>query len=163
MTEIGIISDTHGYIHPRIFEFFSEVSEVWHAGDLGPGIALQLQQFRPFRAVWGNIDGGRERSEFPEMQSFYTEEVKVLMMHIGGYPGRYDIKSRAGIIQEKPNLFVCGHSHILKVIYDSKFDLLHINPGAAGKYGWHKSITAVRLKIDGKEMKDLEILDIPRL
>ena len=163
MLQIGILSDTHGYVHPRILEFFSVVDEIWHAGDQGnSSIARQLSELKPLRAVYGNIDGHDVRIEFPEVQIFSVEQVKVLMTHIGGYPGRYDSKARFLIEQENPKLFICGHSHILKVIYDPKYDLLHINPGSAGKYGIHKSITAVRLILDNGNMRDLEVLDLPR-
>ena len=163
MKLIGILSDTHGYVHPRVINFFSGADEIWHAGDLGNiDVAHQLGGLKPLRAVYGNIDGQDVRIEYPEVQKFMAEQVKVVMTHIGGYPGRYDSRARMLIAEEKPLLFICGHSHILKVIYDKKYELLHINPGAAGKYGIHKSITAVRLIIDGKNMRDLEILDLPR-
>ena len=163
MIKIGILSDTHGFVHPRIVDFFCMVDEIWHAGDMGNiGIARQLNGIKPLRAVYGNIDGQDVRIEYPEVQNFLTEQVKVFMTHIGGYPGHYDIRARLLVEQEKPMLFVCGHSHILKVMYDKKYGLLHINPGAAGRYGIHKSITAVRLIIDGSNMRDLEVMDIPR-
>jgi putative phosphoesterase len=163
MLQIGILSDTHGFVHPRVLDFFSGVNEIWHAGDQGNiKLASQLRDFKPLRAVYGNIDGQDVRIEYPEIQLFQIEQVKVLMIHIGGYPGRYDSSARALIEQEKPKLFICGHSHILKVMYDKKHNLLHINPGAAGKYGIHRSITAVRLIIDNGNMRDLEVLDIPR-
>lgn len=161
--KIGILSDTHGYIHPRVIDFFSDVNEIWHAGDIGTmTVAHQLMAIKLTRAVYGNIDGQDVRLEFPELQIFQVEQVKVLLTHIGGYPGRYDPKARLLIEHERPKLFVCGHSHILKVIYDKKYDLLHINPGSAGKYGIHKSITAVRIIIENSNMRDLEVLDIPR-
>jgi uncharacterized protein len=164
MLRIGILSDTHGFIHPSVLEFFSGMDEVWHAGDIGNiETVRQLKEFRPLRAVHGNIDGSDIRLECPAALVFRVEQVKVLMTHIGGYPGRYDSRAGSLIEHEKPNLFVCGQSHILKVIYDKKYNLLHINPGAAGKYGMHKSITAVRLIIDWENMRDLEILDIPRI
>jgi uncharacterized protein len=163
MLRIGILSDTHGFVHPRVFDFFSGTDEVWHAGDIGDvRIAAQLSAFKPLRAVYGNIDGQDVRIEYPGVQLFHSDQVKVLMTHIGGYPGRYDPRARILIEQERPKLFVCGHSHILKVMYDKKYDLLHINPGSAGKYGIHKSITAVRLIIENSNMHDLEVLDIPR-
>ncbi len=163
MLHIGILSDTHGYVHPRVIDFFAGADEIWHAGDMGSvSVARQLMELKPLRAVYGNIDGQDVRIEFPDVRIFQVEKVKVLMTHIGGYPGRYDPRARLLIEQEKPKLFVCGHSHILKVIYDKKYGLLHINPGAAGKYGIHKSITAVRLVIDNGNMRDLEVLDIPR-
>ena len=161
MLHIGILSDTHGFLHPRVLEFFAGMDEIWHAGDMGNiFVARKLRELKPLRAVYGNIDGQDVRIEFPEVLVFQVEQVKVLMTHIGGYPGRYDSGVRQLIGQEKPKLFVCGHSHILKVMYDKKWELLHINPGAAGKYGMHKSITAVRFIIDGENMRDLEVLDI---
>jgi len=163
MMKIGIISDTHGYVHPRIPEFFSGVDEIWHAGDIGSlAVADQLSKLKPFRAVHGNIDGGEIRHEYPGILSFRAEDVKVLMTHIGEFRGRYDAMVRQLIGEEKPLLFVCGHSHILKVKYDEKLGLLHVNPGAAGKSGIHKSITAIRMVIEGNNMRDLEVLDIPR-
>ena len=163
MLHIGILSDTHGFVHPGVLNFFSGADEIWHAGDQGNiAIARQLGAIKPLRGVYGNIDGQDVRIEYPEIQLFRVENIKVLMLHIGGYPGRYDSKARQLIEQEKPKLFVCGHSHILKVMYDKKYDLLHINPGAAGKYGIHHSITAIRLILDNGNMRDLEVLDIPR-
>ncbi len=163
MLHIGILSDTHGYIHPKVLNFFRDADEIWHAGDIGNiQTAQTLAAFKPLRAVYGNIDGQEVRKDYPQFNIFQVEQIKILMTHIGGYPGRYDAGARQFIINEKPGLFVCGHSHILKVIYDPRLKLLHINPGAAGKSGLHRSITAVRLIIDGTGMKDLEILDIPR-
>ena len=163
MLNIGILSDTHGYVHPKVLDFFAGVDEIWHAGDMGnAAVGHQLQQLKTLRAVYGNIDGQDVRIEFSESEVFEVEQVKVLMTHIGGYPGRYDPRARLLIEQEWPKLFICGHSHILKVIYDQKYELLHINPGAAGKYGIHKSITAIRLVFDKGNMRDLEVLDVPR-
>ncbi|MCX6245454.1 MAG: metallophosphoesterase family protein [Bacteroidetes bacterium] len=163
MVKIGLLSDTHGFLHPRTFEFFRDCDEVWHAGDIGTiTIAEELRRFRPFRAVFGNIDGQEVRISFPEEQVFDVEKVRVVMTHIGGGPGRYEKKAIELIHSEKPGLFITGHSHILRVIYDKANDLLYINPGAAGKYGFHKSITMVRFVIDGDQMKDMEVLDIPR-
>lgn len=163
MLRIGILSDTHGHLHPRIPGFFSGVDEIWHAGDIGNAdIAHQLAKLKPFRAVYGNIDGQDIRMEYNKVLIFTVEGVKTLMTHIGGYPGRYDRVARLLIEQERPDLFVCGHSHILKVIYDKKYNLLHINPGAAGKYGIHKSITSVRLILDNGNLRDLEVFDVPR-
>ena len=163
MIKIGLLSDTHGYLHERVLNFFIAVDEIWHAGDIGSvQVCEQLSALKPLRAVFGNIDGWEIRSEYPEALVFTVEEVKVAMRHIAGYPGRYDPSVLKLIRNEKPGLFICGHSHILKVIYDKTNHHLHINPGAAGKYGLHKSITAVRFRIDGKEITDLEDLDIPR-
>jgi len=163
MLHIGILSDTHGYVHPCVLEFFSGTDEIWHAGDIGTlEVTKQLAAISRLRAVHGNIDGREIRMEYPEVQIFMAEEIRVLMTHIGGYPGRYERSAKSLILSEKPGLFIAGHSHILKVIYDNKYNLLHINPGAAGNYGLHKSITAVRLIIEGEIMHNLEILDIPR-
>ncbi|MCX6248731.1 MAG: metallophosphoesterase family protein [Bacteroidetes bacterium] len=163
MTRIGILSDTHSFIHPRVYEFFKDCDEIWHAGDIGNHqSAEELLKFKPLRAVYGNIDGGELRKMFPIELVFNVEKVKVVMTHIGGYPGRYEKTARELIIREKPRLFVTGHSHILKVMFDKKHQLLFINPGAGGKYGFHKSITMIRFVVDGDQMKDLEVLDIPR-
>jgi len=163
MVSIGLLSDTHSFLHPRIFEFFRQCDEIWHGGDIGNfKTAEELRRFKPFRAVYGNIDGTELRMTFPVELAFTIEKVKVAIIHIGGYPGRYEKKAKELILREKPGLFITGHSHILKVMYDKKNELLFINPGAAGKYGFHKSITAIRFAIDGDQMRDLEILDIPR-
>jgi uncharacterized protein len=163
MIKIGLLSDTHSYFHPRILEFFSKCDEIWHAGDIGNlELAEKISSFKPLKAVYGNIDGQDIRGMYPKDLMFYAEKVKVLMTHIGGYPGRYEKSVVPMILMEKPKLFITGHSHILKVMYDKRYQLLFINPGAAGKYGFHKSITMVRLIIDGDQMKNLEILDILR-
>jgi hypothetical protein len=163
MVRIGILSDTHGYLHPRVLNFLKEVDEIWHAGDIGDlKTAETLNSFKPLSAVYGNIDGQDIRKVYPKIQRFRCGGIDVLMTHIGGYPGRYEPSIRQIIELEKPGLFVSGHSHILKVMYDKKHKLLHINPGAAGKYGIHKSITAVRLIFEGDQMRDLEALDIPK-
>jgi len=163
MTRIGILSDTHSFIPERTFEFFKDCDEIWHAGDIGNfQSADALRKFKPFRAVYGNIDGNELRTMFPRDLVFYVEKVKVAMTHIGGYPGRYEKTAQELILKEKPQLFVTGHSHILKIMFDKKYQMLFINPGAAGKYGFHKSITMLRFVVDGSNMKDMEILDIPR-
>jgi putative phosphoesterase len=163
MLRIGLLSDTHGYIHPRVFEVFKECDEIWHAGDIGdPNIISDLSQIAPVRAVYGNIDGQDIMMIHPEVQAFQVEEVKVLMIHIGGYPGKYEKKSIALIRNENPDLFITGHSHILKVIYDEKNKLLHINPGAAGIFGMHQKITLVRFILDGKDIRDLEVIEYDR-
>jgi putative phosphoesterase len=160
---IGILSDTHGVIIPQVYSFFKDVDELWHAGDIGNiETAEQLEAFKPLRAVHGNIDDHIVRLQYPEDQFFQIEDVHVYMTHIGGYPGHYLPEIRTILQDKKPNLYVCGHSHILKVIYDDKLKLLHINPGDAGTSGFHKQITMVRLTIDGKTFKDLEILDLDR-
>ena len=163
MTRIGLISDTHGYIPPRVSVFFKDCDEIWHAGDIGNlQTAQQLEAVKPLRAVYGNIDGTAVRSSYQEFEVFDCEQVKVLMIHIGGYPGRYSRRARQLIEKYRPKLFISGHSHILKVMPDRKYNLLHINPGAAGKQGMHKVITAVRFVIDRADIKDLEVLEIQR-
>lgn len=161
--KIGIISDTHGFVHPELFTFFEKCDEIWHAGDIGNiETAERLEAFKPLRAVHGNIDDHVVRLQYPEDQFFQVEDIRVYMTHIGGYPGHYLPEIRILLQDKQPELYVCGHSHILKVIYDKKLNLLHINPGAAGTSGFHKHITMVRLAIDGKEIKDLEIFDKER-
>jgi putative phosphoesterase len=163
MKRIGLLSDTHSFIHPKIIDFFKDCDEVWHAGDIGDiKAAQQFSNHKTFRAVYGNIDGYPVRNIYPEIEIFHCEDVKVLMVHIGGYPGKYEKKVMELIRAEKPNLLVTGHSHILKVIYDNKNELMHINPGAAGKFGSHKFMTVVRFEIDGKDIKKLEILELMR-
>lgn len=161
MTRIGLLSDTHGMLDDRILEHFAQCDEVWHAGDWGSTeVVRRLQAFKPLRGVWGNIDGYEIRSQFPQHNRFMCENVKVWLTHIGGYPGRYDPLVRPDIFRQPPNLFVCGHSHILKVKYDKDLGILHINPGAAGKYGFHKVQTLVRFEIDGEKIDNLEVIEL---
>jgi len=161
MTRIGLLADTHGYLDNRILENFKNCDEIWHAGDIGAvKIAERLLEFKLFRAVHGNIDGPDIRTIYPENQRFSCEDVDVWIKHIGGYPGNYDRKVRNEIMKNPPKLFISGHSHILKVMYDKKLDLLHINPGAAGKTGLHKVRTVVRFIIDKSKVKDLEIVEL---
>jgi uncharacterized protein len=163
MKKIGLLSDTHGVLNPGVISFLSGADEIWHAGDFGDiTIYDQLKKIKPLRAVSGNIDGRDVRLVCPGKLAFMIEGVKVAMIHIGGYPGGYDRRARELIETEKPKLFVCGHSHILKIMYDKNYNLLCVNPGAAGNFGFHHSITAVRFVIDSKEIKDMEVLDIPR-
>jgi uncharacterized protein len=163
MIRIGILSDTHGYFDEKLREFFKDVDEIWHAGDIGNlDTADAIAGFKPLRAVHGNIDGNEVRIVYPLHQKFVCEKVRVWMTHIGGYPGRYAPEVRSGLFNDPPNLFICGHSHILKVIYDKKLGLLHINPGAAGISGLHRVRTAVRFIIDGKDMKNLEVWEMKR-
>jgi len=163
MIRIGLLSDTHATLSSRIFKFFKDVDEIWHAGDIGNvETADQLSAFKPFRAVYGNIDDHIVRRMFPVDQRFYCEEVDVLMTHIGGYPGKYEARIRNQFQIKSPQLFICGHSHILKVIFDPKYHLLHINPGASGNRGIHQVCTAVRFVIDGKNIRDLEVLEFER-
>jgi uncharacterized protein len=163
MKRIGLLSDTHTFIDEKILDFFKDCDEIWHAGDIGNiETADKISDLKPLKAVYGNIDGQDVRTVYPKIQSFDCEEVKVLMTHIGGYPGKYEKEMKVLIEKMKPNLFISGHSHILKVIYDNKNELLHINPGASGKSGMHKVKTAVRFNIKGKEIKDLEVFEINR-
>jgi putative phosphoesterase len=161
MKRIGLISDTHDYLDDAVFRHFESCDEIWHGGDFGTGkIADALKSFKPLRGVYGNIDGHEIRSEYPETLVWACEEVKVMMMHIGGYPPKYNPASRLLLQEHKPQLFISGHSHILKVMYDDKLNCLHMNPGAAGKYGWHKVRTLIRFTVDGKEMKDCEVIEL---
>lgn len=158
MRRIGIISDTHGCFDEKLRTFLAEVDEIWHAGDFGSiEIADQIGAFKPLRGVYGNIDGGKTRIVFHEFKFFECEGVRVLMTHIGGNPGRYDRRAIEQIERLRPGLFVCGHSHILRVGYDKKRSMLNINPGAAGSSGFHTVRTAIRLTIDNGEMRDLEV------
>jgi hypothetical protein len=159
--KIGIISDTHGWIHPSLFNFFADVDEIWHAGDIGNiETADQLAEFRPLRAVFGNVDDARVRTVYKENIRFKVEDINVWITHIGGYPGHYDRRVRHLIYNNPPDLFICGHSHIARVQYDKKGGFLFINPGAAGKNGFHKVITAIRLQIDDKNIHDLELIEL---
>lgn len=161
MTRIGLISDTHGYLDKAVFKHFESCDEIWHAGDFGHiGLADELAAFRPLRGVYGNIDGQDVRAVYPEHLRFTCEEVDVWMTHIGGYPGRYSPHIRQAIAAKPPKLFITGHSHILKVMYDQKLQLLHINPGAAGKQGWHKVSTLIRFSIDKRDISNLEVIEL---
>ena len=163
MKRIGLLSDTHDFVPERLFFYFEQVDEIWHAGDFGSlALADRLADFKPLKGVYGNIDGQDVRTVYPQHQRFYCENVDVWMTHIGGYPGHYERYVKPEIYQNPPQLFISGHSHILKVIYDKKLDLLHMNPGAAGYKGFHKVITALRFVIDGKNIRDLEVWEIPR-
>lgn len=161
MTRIGLLSDTHGLLDERVFRHFATCDEVWHAGDWGSmDVVRRLQAFKPVRGVWGNIDGQDIRQLFPCHNRFRCEEVDVWMTHIGGYPGRYDRSVMPDIFRQPPRLFISGHSHILKVKYDRSLGLLHINPGAAGRYGFHLVQTLVRFEIDGSNIQNLEIIEL---
>ena len=176
-----MISDTHHYLDETIFEHFKDMDEVWHAGDLGNiEIADCLTSLLPIlpdqhtkdiidgqmgrqiilRGVYGNIDGQDVRSILPEQIVFICEEVKVMMRHIGGYPPKYNPETKKELLIHKPKIFISGHSHILKIVYDDKLDCLHINPGAAGKHGWHQMRTVIRFVIDGKEIRDCEVIEL---
>ena len=161
MTKIGLLSDTHGYWDERYLQYFEPCDQIWHAGDIGSlTIAERLNSFRPFKAVYGNIDGHDSRKLFPEINRFTIDEADVLMKHIGGYPGKYDISIRNILQENPPTLFISGHSHILKVMYDKKLNLLHINPGAAGKYGYHTIRTLIRFTIDKGNFSQLEVIEL---
>jgi uncharacterized protein len=166
MTRIGLISDTHGYLDEAVFHHFERCDEIWHAGDFGEGVVEKLIKFTELRkaktvkGVYGNIDGPNIRNRYPEQLVFMCEEVKVMMRHIGGYPPRYNTETKKELLLHQPQLFISGHSHILKVMYDDKLNCLHMNPGAAGKQGWHKVRTIIRFVIDGKDMKDCEVIEL---
>lgn len=161
MKRIGILSDTHSCWDERFAHHFAGCDEIWHAGDIGSELVInRLEEICPVRAVYGNIDGQEIRHRFSEVLRFTIEECSVMMKHIGGYPGKYDPSIRAAIYDERPNLFVAGHSHILKVQYDKRIGTLHINPGAAGRQGWQQVRTLVKLTIDGKTFKDIEIVEL---
>jgi uncharacterized protein len=159
--KIGLISDTHGWIHPRIFELFSDCDEIWHAGDIGNiETADRLSAFKTFRAVHGNIDDAMVRQVYKEQLKFKVEDIIVWLTHIGGSPGNYDRKVKPFLYEESPDIFICGHSHIAKVMHDKKGGFLYINPGAAGYIGFHKFMTAIRFQINGKSIHDMELIEL---
>lgn len=161
MKRIGLISDTHGYLDERIIDYLDSCDEIWHAGDIGSVKVIEtLEKLKPLKAVFGNIDDYLVRKIAPEIQEFNCEEIKVLMKHIGGYPGRYDRSVEERLKQTSPKLFISGHSHILKVMYDKHLDLLHINPGAIGKSGIHKVRTMIRFTIEGSDIRSLEAIEL---
>lgn len=161
MQRIALLSDTHNYLDPKIFKYFETCDQIWHAGDVGTvSITDDLSKIKPVIAVYGNIDGQDVRKVYPKNQRFMCEGVDVFMTHIGGYPNRYSSEALAEIKLSPPKLFICGHSHILKVMFDEKYKLLHINPGAAGIHGFHKVKTLVRFTIDGSQIKDLEVIEL---
>ena len=161
MKKIGLLSDTHAYWDEKYLQYFEPCDEIWHAGDIGSlEVAQKLAAFRPLRAVYGNIDGQDIRRFYPQTLRFVVEGAEVLMKHIGGYPGNYDSSIRGSILVRPPKLFVSGHSHILKVLYDKTLGCLHINPGAAGIYGFHKVRTLVRFTVDEGNFKDLEVIEL---
>lgn len=162
MTRIGLISDTHSYIDPKVFKYFKECDEIWHAGDIGTiAVADELAAFKPFKAVYGNIDGKDVRIVYPKNLRFLCENVDVFITHIGGYPGHYAPEAKKELLLNPPRLFICGHSHILKVMTDPKLNnMLHINPGAAGVHGFHRVKTIIRFTIDGSQIKDLQAIEL---
>ena len=164
MTRIGLISDTHGFLDEAIFKHFENCDEIWHAGDFG---SIDLAAFsglaggsKSIKGVYGNIDGNDIRTIYPEQLVFMCEEVKVMMRHIGGSPPKYNPATRKELALHQPQLFISGHSHILKVMYDSTIKCLYMNPGAAGKHGWHNMRTLIRFRVDGKEMKNCEVIEL---
>lgn len=161
MKRIGLLSDTHNYWDEKYEKYFAECDEIWHAGDIGSlALAQRFEAFKPFRAVYGNIDDFKTRTVYPEIQRFTIDGVDTLMIHIGGYPGKYEPKVRQIMRTNPPKLFISGHSHILKVLYDKTFNCLHINPGAAGKYGFHKVRTLVRFTLDNGNISDLDVIEL---
>lgn len=161
--KIGVLSDTHGWVDPAVFEHFTDVDEIWHAGDAGnTDVITELEAFRPLRAVWGNCDGHDVRRYTKEHLFFSAAGKKVLMIHIGGYPGRYDSRAKQLIEELKPDIFVCGHSHILKVIYDNRYKMLCINPGSCGRTGIHKVKTLLRFSIEGDSVTGMEVIETGR-
>jgi uncharacterized protein len=158
---IGLLADTHGFLDPALFTYFAECDELWHAGDFGPPEALdRLKSFKPLRGVFGNIDGAAIRAELPEQLEWECEGVRVYMRHIGGYPGHYDPRAKRRLAECKPDLFICGHSHITRIMRDPVLKLLHMNPGAAGVIGWHTKRTALRFSIDSRKIKDVELIEL---
>ena len=163
MKKILLLSDTHSYIDDAIIKYVKRADEVWHAGDIGDlNVTDTIKKLKPIRAVYGNIDNSEARAEFPEHNRFMCEDVDVWMTHIGGYPPRYNNRVREELKANPPNIFISGHSHILKVMPDKKLDLLHINPGAIGTHGFHKARTMVRFEIEGKQIKNLEVIEFNR-
>lgn len=161
MKKILLLSDTHSHIDESILKYVRQADEVWHAGDIGDlKVTDELKKLKPLRAVYGNIDGDKARMEFPLNNRFMCEGVDVWITHIGGYPGKYNLAIREGIKKNPPKLFICGHSHILKVQFDKTLNLLHMNPGACGVYGFHQVRTMLRFVVDGDKVQDLEIIEL---
>jgi len=159
--KILLLSDTHSHIDDTILKYVNQADEVWHAGDIGNLVVTDtIKKLKPLRAVYGNIDDDKARVEFPLNNRFFCENVEVWITHIGGYPGKYNQAIRSEIQQNPPKLFICGHSHILKVQFDKTFNLLHMNPGAAGIYGFHQMRTMLRFEIDGDKIQNLEVIEI---
>lgn len=163
MKKILLLSDTHSYIDAQILKFVKQADEVWHAGDIGNlSVTDRIAELKPLRAVYGNIDDKDARAEFPLDNQFTVEGVSVWMTHIGGYPYKYNSRIREALTANPPQLFICGHSHILKVQFDKKLNLLHLNPGAAGKHGFHKVRTMLRFELEKGEIKNLEIIELAK-
>lgn len=161
--KIGLMSDTHSHLEEGVFKHFECCDEIWHAGDIGNlAVADTLEAFKPFRAVYGNIDGHELRACYPEHLHFEVEGVRVWMTHIGGYPGRYPARIKSQFNRHNPDLFICGHSHILKVMPDPKHNLLHMNPGACGTHGFHQVKTLLRFDLERGKIKNLEAIELGR-
>jgi len=161
MTRIGLLSDTHGYLDDAVFKHFADCDEIWHAGDFGTiELANRLAAFKPLKGVYGNIDGQDIRQNYPETMRFTCEQVDIWMTHIGGYPDKYSPAVKRTIYTKPPDLFISGHSHILKVIFDKKINCLHLNPGAAGKQGWHKIKTLIKFCISADKIHNLEAIEL---
>ena len=161
MKKILLLSDTHGYLDPKVHKYINGVDEVWHAGDIGTtSVTDEISKLKTLKGVYGNIDGHELRNQFPEHQIFICQGVKVLITHIGGYPGRYNARVKKLINKEKPELYVCGHSHILKVMYDSKNKLLHMNPGACGIQGFHRLKTMLRFELNRGKIENIEAIEL---
>lgn len=159
--KVGLLSDTHGYWDDKYAEYFKDCDEIWHAGDIGSDtLAARLAVLKPLRAVFGNIDSQASRLQYPKVAHFEVEDVRVMITHIGGYPGRYNPEIRKELYDTRPDLFIAGHSHILKVVFDKSLNCLYMNPGAAGKSGFHQVRTLLRFSIDGKTIKDLEVIEL---
>ena len=162
MKRIGVLSDTHGTVPKQVYSFFKDCDELWHAGDIGPGVLDELRAFKPVCAVWGNCDSFSLHYELPEVDFFECEGLRVMMTHIGGWPGHYPMELRRQLELAEPDIFVCGHSHILKVMYDKEYNFLHINPGAAGLQGWQLVRTALRFKIEDGAVSGMEVFEYPK-
>lgn len=161
MTKVGLLSDTHGFVDPAVYKHFKDCDEIWHAGDIGHVQVIDdLSQFKTLRAVYGNIDGHVVRRSVPEDLVFEIDGIKIFMTHIGGSPGRYNLRVKSLMQLYKPNIFICGHSHILKVIYDKQMNHLHINPGAAGNHGFHHVKTLIRFDLNQGKPANMEVIEL---
>lgn len=161
MKKILLISDTHSFLEPKLIKHIQNADEVWHAGDIGNiDLCVEIEKYKPLRAVFGNIDGADIRKSYPENLIFTCEELKVFITHIGGYPGKFPAKIKTLLREHQPGLFICGHSHILKVMFDKELNLLHMNPGACGVHGFHLVKTALQFEIEGKEIKNLAVIEL---
>jgi uncharacterized protein len=161
MTKVGLLSDTHGFVDPAVYKHFKDCDEIWHAGDIGHVQVIDdLSKFKTLRAVYGNIDGHVVRSAVPEDLVFEIDGIKIFMTHIGGSPGRYNLRVKSLMQLYKPNIFICGHSHILKVLYDQQMNHLHINPGAAGNHGFHHVKTLIRFDLHQGKPANMEVIEL---